>query len=407
MTEPAETPAFPPPRDCPYSPPPRLGELLRDTPVTRVRIWDGSTPWLLTRYDDVRAVLADRRFSVDPTRPGYPARGPAGRARRGGTRSFLSMDAPEHTRLRRMLIREFTPRRIETLRPAVERTAAELLGKLTGQPEPTDLVGAYALPLPSIVIADLLGVPYDDHEFFEDRARVMMDNSAAGDDIRAATAELARYLGSLLQQRRTAPADDLLGRLSTQQVEPGHLSRAEAVSMAVLLLIAGHETTANQIALSVAFLLDNPRHAEAFRRPDGPPDGAVDELLRLLTITHTGRRRVATADVPLGDGITIRAGEGVIAAADVANRDPAQFPDPDGVDLGRSPNHHLAFGHGEHLCLGHHLARLELHVALTTLLRGLPGLRLATPTGELPFRHSHPIYGIDRLPVAWNRPTGR
>jgi cytochrome P450 len=401
MTEPPENLAFPPPRDCPYSPPPKLAELQRDTPVARVRIWDGSTPWLLTRYDDVRAVLADRRFSVDPTRPGYPARGPASRARRRGSGSFITMDAPEHTRLRRMLIREFTPRRIETLRPAVERTAAELLDNLTRQPQPTDLVGAYALPLPSIVIAELLGVPYADHEFFEDRARVMMDNSASGDAIRAATADLARYLGTLLHQRRTHPADDLLGRLGAQQVEPGNLSRAEAVSMAVLLLVAGHETTANQIALSVAFLLDNPQHAQAFRRPEGPPAGAVDDLLRLLTITHTGRRRVATADVPIGGGITIRAGDGVIAAADIANRDPAQFPDPDRIDLGRAPNHHLAFGHGEHLCLGHHLARLELHIALTALFRGLPELRLATPTEELPFRHTHPIYGIDHLPVAW------
>ncbi|WIX91492.1 cytochrome P450 [Amycolatopsis sp. DG1A-15b] len=394
--------AFPPPRTCPYTPPPRLGELQRDAPVTRVRIWDGSTPWLLTRYDDVRAVLADRRFSVDPTRPGYPARGPAGRARRRGAGSFISMDAPEHTRLRRMLIREFTPRRIEALRPALERTAAELLDELAGRPQPADLVAGFALPLPSIAIAELLGVSYDDHEFFEDRARVMTDDSAGGAANRAATADLARHLGTLLQRRREHPADDLLGRLSAGQVEPGNLSRAEAVSMAVLLLVAGHETTANQIALSVAFLLDNPELAEFFRRPEGPPAGAVDELLRLLTITHTGRRRVATADVPIAGGITIRAGDGVIAAADIANRDPARFPDPDRADFGRSPNHHLAFGHGEHLCLGHHLARLELRVALTTLFRRLPGLRLAAPAADLPFRHTHPIYGVDRLPVAWD-----
>ncbi|MEU5261643.1 cytochrome P450 [Amycolatopsis sp. NPDC021455] len=391
MTEP-----FPFPRDCPYDPPPRLAQLQRDAPISRVRIWDGSTPWLLTRYDDVRAVLADRRFSVDPARPGYPARGPAGRARRRGAGSFISMDAPEHTRLRRMLITEFTPRRIAALRPAVERTAAELLDRLTVGPEPADLVRAYALPLASIVIADLLGVPYEDHEFFEERARVMVDDSASGEANRAATADLARYLGGLLRNRR---ADDLLGRLNAQQVEPGRLDRAGAVSMAVLLLVAGHETTANQIALSVAFLLRNPRHAQTFRRPDGPPATAVDELLRLLTITHTGRRRVATADVPIG-GVTIRAGDGVIAAADIANRDPGRFPGP--ADLGRTPNHHLAFGHGEHLCLGHHLARLELEVALTALLRRLPALRLAAAEEELPFRHTHPIYGVDRLPVAWS-----
>ncbi|MEU4519911.1 cytochrome P450 [Amycolatopsis sp. NPDC024027] len=390
--------ALPLPRACPYSPPPRLGELQRDAPISRVRIWDGSTPWLLTRYADVRAVLADRRFSVDPTRPGYPARGPAGRSRRTGRGSFISMDAPEHTRLRRMLISEFTVRRVEALRPAIHRTATELLDELTAGPQPADLVARYALPLPSIVISALLGVPYEDHAFFEDRARAMLDDSAGGDANRAATAELARYLGALLHRRS---GDDLLGRLNAEQVATGALSRADAVATAILLLIAGHETTANQIALSTAFLLDNPEHAEAFRNAEGPPATAVDELLRLLTITHFGRRRVATADVRLGD-VTIRTGEGVIAAADSANRDPREFADPDEVDLARSPNHHLAFGHGEHLCLGHHLARLELHIALTTLLQRLPRLRPAVPTGELPFRHAHPIYGIDRLPVTWD-----
>ncbi|WP_410570178.1 cytochrome P450 [Amycolatopsis sp. cmx-4-61] len=392
---------FPLPRACPYTPPPGLADLQREAPITRVRIWDGSTPWLLTRYADVRAVLADRRFSVDPARPGYPARGPAGRGRRTGRGSFISMDGPEHLRLRRMLIGEFTVRRVEALRPSIERTAAELLDELTAGPQPADLVERYALPLPSIVISDLLGVPYEDHAFFEDRARAMLDDSAGDEANRAATAELARYLGTLLHRRSTRPTDDLLGRLSAEQVATGALSRSDAVATAILLLVAGHETTANQIALSTAFLLDNPQHAEAFRSADGPPAAAVDELLRLLTITHLGRRRVATADVRLGD-VTIRAGEGVIAAADIANRDRREFPDPDEVDLRRSPNHHLAFGHGEHLCLGHHLARLELRVALTALLRRLPRLRLAVPAGELPFRHAHPIYGIDRLPVAWD-----
>ncbi|MET8851937.1 cytochrome P450 [Amycolatopsis sp. NPDC004625] len=393
------TDAFPPPRACPYTPPPRLAVLQRDTPITRVRIWDGSTPWLLTRYADVRAVLADRRFSVDPTRPGYPARGPASRGRRTGRGSFISLDGPEHTRVRRMLIGEFTVRRVEALRPAIERTAARLLDELAAGPRPADLVAAYALPLPSTVISDLLGVPYEDHAFFEDRARAMLDDSAGGDANRAATAELARYLGTLLHRRSTHPTDDLLGRLAAGPVATGALSRADAVATAILLLVAGHETTANQIALSTAFLLDNPGHAEVFR--SGAPAAAVDELLRLLTITHLGRRRVATADVELG-GVTVRAGEGVIAAADIANRDPGEFADPDAVDFGRSPNHHLAFGHGEHLCLGHHLARLELRVALPALLRRLPGLRLAVPTGELPFRHAHPIYGIDQLPVTWD-----
>ena len=403
MTSPTP-PSFPPPRTCPYDPPPLLAQLQADAPITRVRLWDGSTPWLLTRYDDVRAVLADRRFSADPTRLGYPARGPASKARRRGAGSFISMDAPQHTHYRRMLISEFTPRRIAALRPAVQRTATELIDALLAGPRPVDLVPAFALPLPSIVISDLLGVPYADHRFFEERSRMMMDNAAGAEANREATVELAQYLGRLLRRRSTHPRDDLLGRLAHEQVRTGRLTHSEAVAMAVLLLVAGHETTSNMIALSVAFLLDNPTELAAFRRSGGPPPGTVDELLRLLTITHTGRRRVAIEDVVIA-GTTIRAGEGVVAAADIANRDPSRFPDPEHADLDRAPNHHVAFGHGEHLCLGHHLARLELDIALTTLFERIPELRLATATADLPFRHDAPIYGIDSLPVTWPAPT--
>jgi cytochrome P450 len=380
---------FPPPRTCPFDPPPALAAY---PPAVRVKIWDGSTPWLLTRHEHVRAVLADRRFSADASRPGYPRRGPASGARRHGAGSFLTMDPPEHTRYRRMLIGEFGPRRAEKLAPSVRAIADRLID---GMKPGDDLVPTFALPLPSSVISDLLGVPYADHEFFERCAATMVDNSADPDVIGAATAELAGYLGRLIVAKQRHPTDDLLGRLVRDHVVAGDLSLREAVAIAILLLIAGHETTANMIALSVAFLLHNDL-VDAFRAGTA----GVDELLRLLTIAHTGRRRVAAEDVALA-GVTIRAGEGVIAAADAANRDPAAFDEPDRPDFDRSPNHHVAFGFGAHLCTGHHLARLEVKIALNTLFERMPGLRLATPTENLPFRHTAPIYGVDALPLSW------
>ncbi|WP_214411199.1 cytochrome P450 [Sphaerisporangium fuscum] len=399
---PASPPAYPMARTCPYGLPPDLSRLREEEPITRVRLWDGSTPWLVTRYDDVRAVLADPRFSADAGRPGYPARGPSSRARRQGPGSFITMDPPEHTRHRRMLIREFTVRRTETLRPVVEETVERLLSGMAAGGQPVDLVQAFALPLPSTVICHLLGVPYADHAFFEEQSRRMLDlqgdPSAAADAART----LAAYLRDLVVAKAAAPGDDLIGRLVLRHVRTGELTLRETVATAMLLLVAGHETTANMIGLGVLTLLRHPEQAAEIRDADDPAvaDAAVEELLRLLTVAHTGRRRVAVEDVELG-GVTIRAGEGVIAAADAANRDPAVFAVPDELDIHRAPNHHVAFGFGVHQCLGQPLARLELRIAYRALFRRFPSLRLAVPDDRLSFLHTMPIYGVRSLPVTW------
>jgi cytochrome P450 len=398
-----DLPAFPMSRSCPFDPPADLAQFAADEPIGRVRIWDGSTPWLVTRHDDVRAVLADRRFSSDPSRPGFPSQSPVSKFRRdrsGG--SFISMDDPEHARYRRMLVGEFTVRRIEGLRPLIVESVTDLLAAMASGPKPVDLVSAFALPLPSLVICHLLGVPYADHEFFQERSREMLD--ATGDPAEALRAgkDLARYVHTLIEAKAAEPGDDLLSRLVDARLRTGELTSREVTSMAMLLLIAGHETTANQIALGVAALLRDPEQAARLRDATDPNvvNGAVEELLRLLTITHFGRRRVAVADVEVR-GTLIRAGEGVIAAADIANRDPDIFADPHRFDPTRKPNRHVAFGFGVHQCLGQPLARLELQIAFPALLRRFPTMRLAVDPAELSYRDAMPIYGLNALPVTW------
>ena len=394
-------PAFPMPRGCPFDPPAELGHLRATAPITRVTLWDGSTPWLITRHEHVRAVLADRRFSADIGRAGFPSVSASTAARRRTAPSFISMDDPEHARYRRMLIGEFTVRRIGALRPRVARVVADLLDTMAAGPNPTDLVTAFALPVPSMVICELLGVPYTDHDYFQEHSKALLDTRTDPAEAVRRTEELRDYLAGLVAAREATPAEDLLGHLAARHVLTGELTRDEAASMALLLLVAGHETTANMIGLGTLTLLHHPEQATQLR--DGEPavvNAAVEELLRLLTITHTGRRRLATEDVELA-GVTIRAGEGIIAAGDAANRDPAEFAHPDQLDLHRESNHHVAFGFGVHQCLGQPLARLELQVAYPALLRRFPTLRVAAPLAEIPFRHEMSVYGVHALPVAW------
>jgi cytochrome P450 len=398
-----ELPTFPMSRGCPLDPPAELVELAAARPLGRVRIWDGSTPWLVTRHDDVRAVLADRRFSSDPRNPGFPNQSPVSKLRRERSNgSFLTMDDPEHARYRRMLVGEFTVRRTEALRPLIVDSVTGLLAALADGPKPVDLVSAFALPLPSLVICHLLGVPYADHEFFQQRSRDMLNATADPEDALRAGKQLVGYLYGLVKAKEADPGDDLLSRLIDARLRTGELTAREVTSMATLLLVAGHETTANQFALGVAALLRNPDQAAQLREATDANvvNGAVEELLRLLTITHFGRRRVATEDVEL-NGTLIRAGEGVIAAADVANRDPDLFADPEEFDPARKPNRHIAFGFGVHQCLGQPLARLELQIALPALLRRFPDLRLAVDFDEIEFRDKLPIYGPQALPVTW------
>jgi cytochrome P450 len=266
-----------------------------------------------------------------------------------------------------------------------------------------DLVQAFALPVPSLVICQLLGVPYSDHDFFQENSKVLINRNVTGEERMAAGSRLFHYLDDLLGEKLANPGDDLLSGLAGR-VRNGELTRADAAQMGTLMLIAGHETTANMIALGTLALLEHPDQLDLLRSSSDDPAvvaSAVEELLRYLHITHNGRRRVALADIELA-GETIRAGDGVIMANDIGNRDPSVFADPDRLDLRRpGVRRHVAFGFGVHQCLGQPLARMELQVVYSTLYRRIPTLTLATTMDKIPFKHDGSVYGVYELPITW------
>jgi cytochrome P450 len=384
---------------CPFDPPPDLRDLQDEAPLAEVRLADGRTAWLVTRYADQRAVLGNPEVSADPATPGYPN---TAAAEGGGSKiSFILMDDPEHARLRRMVTASFTTKRVAAMRPAVQKIVDDLIDDMLAGPKPVDMVEAFALPVPSLVICELLGVPYTDHDFFQDHSKVIVKRDSTARERNAATGALFGYLDGLMGEKLAHPGDDVLSGLA-ERVEAGELTRQDAAQMGILLLIAGHETTANMIALGTLALLQHPDQLALLRESDDPAlvASAVEELLRYLNITHNGRRRVALQDIEVA-GQTVRAGEGLIIPNDIANRDPDAFADPDRLDLTREARHHVAFGFGVHQCLGQPLARVELQVVYSTLYQRIPTLALATDLDQIQFKHDGSVYGVYELPVTW------
>jgi cytochrome P450 len=386
---------------CPFDPPPGLRVLQVEAPLTRVRLWDGSTPWLVTRYADQRALLADPRISADPSDPHFPHRGAGQRALLRQDRSFIVMDDPEHARLRRMVTATFAIKRVEALLPAIQTIVDGLIDDMLAGPTPVDLVSAFALPVPSLVICELLGVRYADHDFFQANTRILVNDKSTPEQVEMASQRLIDYLEGLVREKLTDPGEDVLSQLAGR-VNAGEISLRQAAAIGRLLLGAGHETTANMIALGTLALLEHPEQLAQLREADDPKQiaAAVEELLRFLTIAQSGRRRVAREDIEIG-GQTIRAGEGVILPNDIANRDGTTFSEPDRLDLQRDARGHVAFGFGVHQCLGQPLARVELRVVYGTLYRRIPTLRLAVEFDEIPFKHDAAVYGVYELPVTW------
>ncbi|MES5819997.1 cytochrome P450 [Streptomyces sp. RG80] len=398
---PDAVPEFPMPRAarCPFDPPPGLKELQGQGPLTKVRLWDGSEPWLVTRYAEQRALLGDARVSSDIDRPGFPSK--ASSEGGEGKLSFIMMDDPEHARLRRLVTAPFAIKKVEALRPAVQRIVDGLIDDLLAGPQPVDLVEAFALPVPSLVICELLGVPYDDHALFQENTKTMVSSASTAEERNAATREIAGYLATMIGKRLAVPEDDLLSSIAGR-ITTGELDHQQATEMALLLLIAGHETTANMIALGTAALLQHPDQLALLRESDDPKlvASAVEELLRYLNITHQGRRRAVTEDIEIA-GEVVRAGEGIIVVNEIGNRDPEVFEDPDRLDLTRDARRHVAFGFGIHQCLGQPLARMELQVVYGTLYKRIPTLKLACDLQDVKFKHDAFIYGVHELPVAW------
>ncbi|WP_433733114.1 cytochrome P450 [Nocardia sp. CA-129566] len=379
---------------------PLFALLRREEPISRIRLPYGGDGWLVTRYEDVKHVLADPRFSraaaVDrediPRATPEPARG----------NSLLSMDPPEHTRLRKLVVKAFTGRRVQALRPRAQQIADQRLDEIERSGPPADLVQLLALPLPVTVICEMLGVPAQDQHRFRDFSDTVLSTTAhTREQISAARAGLEAYLTELVAQRREQPTDDLLGALVAARDDEDRLSEAELVNLGIGLLIAGHETTANQIANFTYVLLTEPGHWELLcGRPELVPS-AVEDLLRYVPLGSGGSfPRIATQDLELG-GVTIRAGESVFVNTQAANRDEAVFDDPEQLDLTRERNPHMAFGHGAHHCLGAQLARVELQVALDSLLRRFPTLRLAVPIEDVPWKSGLLVRGPKALPVSW------
>ncbi|MEW1700473.1 cytochrome P450 [Streptomyces sp. NPDC093249] len=391
--------AFPQNRTCPYHPPTAYPRADEERPLSRVTLWDGRSVWLVTGHSAARALLADPRLSSDSTRPGFPL--PTERAetvRRRRRAALLGWDDPEHNAQRRMLIPSFSLRRAENMRPRIQQTVDRLLDAVEAQGPPAELVSAFALPVPSIVICELLGVPYEDHEFFEEQSRRLL-RGPTGEDTTDALARLEGYLGDLIDQKRAKPGDGVLDDLVSLGGADGGPDRDELVQLASILLVAGHETTANMISLGTYTLLRHPGRMAELRADPSLLPTAVEELLRFLSIAD-GLLRVAREDVEV-EGTVVRAGEGVVFSTSVINRDAAAYADPDALDWERSARHHVAFGFGIHQCLGQNLARAELEIALGTLLRRLPGLRLDAPAEEIPFKPGDTIQGMLALPVTW------
>ena len=388
---------------CPFAPPPGVMALAEIKPLSRVRIWDGSTPWLITGHEAVRELFSDARVSVDDRLPGFPHwnEGMLSTVHKR-PRSVFTSDGEEHTRFRRMLSKPFTFKRVEGLRPTIQQVTDESIDAMLAGPQPADVVAAIALPVPSVVISQLLGVPYEDAEMFQHHANVGLARFATGEDTAKGATGLFKYLVQLVEAKIESPAEDAVSDLA-ERVKAGELSVKEAAQLGTGLLIAGHETTANMIGLGVLALLENPEQVAVIRDAEDPKilANAVEELLRYLSIIQNGQRRVAVEDIHIA-GEVIRAGEGIIIDVAPANWDAQVFTEPDRLYLHRSgADRNVAFGYGRHQCVGQQLARAEMQIVFGTLFRRVPTLELAVPIEDVPFKDDRLAYGVYELPVKW------
>ncbi|ANZ19018.1 cytochrome P450 [Streptomyces noursei] len=388
-------------RSCPHSPNAQhIGFQQQGHPaqVTLATLAPGAPVWAVSNHSDIRTMLADSRFSADREKQGFPFQvdGQPGNFRR----TMISMDGTEHRDARRSVTGEFTLKRMKALQPRIQQIVDDRIDSMLAGPNPVDLVGALSLPVPSLVICEQLGVPYEGHEFFQARSNKLLLRGASAEERLCALDELLEFLSDLITRKEVEPTDDLLGRQIVKLREAGTYRHEDLVRMAFLLLVAGHETTANMISLGAMILIDRPNDAEILRADPSKIPVAVEELLRYFTIAEFIPTRVATEDVELG-GTLIKEGDVLVALCNVANRDPALFPDGNELDIQRRARHQLAFGYGAHQCLGQNLARMELEIVYATLLRRIPTLRSAIPTEDLSFKNDADIYGIHEFPVTW------
>lgn len=399
-----EAPALPPlhMRRNAFDPTPDLGEIRETDGVRTVISALGNPVYLVTRHEDVKAMLGDHeRFSnvrpPDFALPGVPQLSAEDQASaRAG--NLLGLDPPEHQRLRRMLTAEFTIRRMKRLEPHIVEIVDAHLDAMAAAGPPVDLVADFALPIPSLVICELLGVPYDDREDFQHRSARQLDLSLSIEERLGLQRSAREYMLGLVERARREPGEDILGMLVREH--GADLTDDELVGIAGLLLLAGHETTSNMLGLGVLALLRHPDQLAAVRDDPDAVGPAVEELLRWLSIVQNAIPRFTTTDVEVA-GVRIPAGELVFASLPAGNRDPGFVESPDVLDISRGAPGHLAFGHGVHHCLGAPLARMEMRIAFPALLRRFPNLALAEPFEDVSYRSFHFIYGLKSLAVTW------
>jgi cytochrome P450 len=389
------------PEGCPFDLPERLGELQRSCPVTRVSIWDGSEPWLVTRYADVRTVLGDPRFSSDAREPGYPSESAAMAEHRRSSPMMLTVDPPEHTRLRRAFAKTFLIRDLEQLRPSIQGIVDELIDGMLAGPQPAEFTQALAAPIPGRVVSGLLGIDQSHQAHFQRLVTIVTDTATPPAQAAAANAELGEFLAEHIAAKSESPGPDLISRIIVDHERTGEITRDEVVANTRLLVFAGFETTVNQMGLALLTLLEHPEQLAELRADPSLLPAAIEELIRYTVMDQYPRPRVAKEDVEIG-GQLIRAGEGVLVSLAAANRDADRFPEPERFDIHRDgARTHLGFSFGPHQCLGQALARMEIQVLFETLIRRVPTLRLAVPREGLRFKSTQVMNGVEELPLAW------
>jgi cytochrome P450 len=388
------------------NPYPAYTQMRAELPVHRITLSDGRGVWLVTRYDDARAVLKDPRFIKDwrsIMSPEQLARMPkVPESLQFLSQHMLTTDPPNHTRLRALVQKAFTPRMVEELRPRVQEITDALLDAVESRGE-MDLIDDFAFPLPITVIAELLGVPSEDRDKFRHWSNALLTGEPTPERMQRIAPDMEEfnaYLAALFAERRARPAEDLISALIQVEEAGDRLSQIELFSMMFLLLIAGHETTVNLIGNGMLALLEHPDQLERLKQHPELLPPAIEELLRYDGPVANATRRWAGEDVDVG-GVLIPRGEQVMVVLASADRDDQRFANPDDLDIARADNRHIAFGHGIHYCLGAPLARLEGQIAIGTLLRRMPNLRLKDAPETLDWRASLVIRGLERLPVVF------
>ena len=405
MTTPSQAPLpsaprFPFARGCPIHPPELYAQARAQQPLYKVTLWDDRQAWLVLDYALVKQILIDPRFSGRFSHPDFPAVTQARVAIDKQERAFIGMDNPEHHAFRRLFIKEFSAKRMLALRPQIESLTHRLIDEMLGSGSSADLVESLAVRLPSLVMCELFGSPYEDHLFIMECAAGRHGLTQTADTAQKTARALVAYVRELIDRKEREPGDDMVSRIIADHVLTGALSRDDFAEIGAMILRGGHDTTTNMIGVGTYLLLQNRALWDRLSQSPELMPGAVEEMLRFVSPVQFAPRRVALEDVEIG-GVLIRQGEGIFPLLPAANRDGCVFAEPDTLDFDRDASSHLAFGYGIHQCLGQILARVELQVVFSAILQRIPSLRLAVPSEQVRFKTDMQIYGIYSLPVAW------